>query len=84
LADVADAIVDSIYVLLGMAVAFGIDIHPVWYAVHEANMATLGEDGKQMKPEGWTPPYIEGILQAQIDQRKPSELNALIEQKNAD
>lgn len=66
---VADSIVDMIYVLLGMAVQFGIDVRPVWDAVHAANMAKVGgevrSDGKRMKPDGWKPPDVAGILARQ-------------------
>jgi predicted HAD superfamily Cof-like phosphohydrolase len=66
---VADAIGDLVYVLLGTAVAYGIDIRPVWAAIQAANMAKEGggtrADGKIMKPVGWTAPDIEGILKAQ-------------------
>jgi predicted HAD superfamily Cof-like phosphohydrolase len=64
--ETADAIADSIYVLVGCAIAFGIDIRPVWREVHRSNLAKVGgpvdADGKQLKPEGWTPPDIAGVL----------------------
>lgn len=70
LAAVADDIVDSVYVIVGTASALGIDIEPVWEAVQRANMAKLTgpirEDGKQLKPEGWTPPDINKIIREQI------------------
>ena len=66
---VADGIVDSIYVLLGTAVSYGIDIAPIWRAVHAANMAKVGgatrADGKILKPEGWQPPNIKQLLTLQ-------------------
>lgn len=69
LAGIADAIADLIYVLLGRAVSYGIDMRPVWEAVHQANMAKVGgskrSDGKVMKPEGWEPPDIEAIIARQ-------------------
>ena len=70
---IADGLADSIYVLVGTALEYGIPLHKVWDAVQEANMAkvdpTTGkvlrrEDGKVLKPEGWTPPDIAGILRA--------------------
>ena len=64
---VADAYADLIYYAIGGALAHGIDLRPVWDAVHEANMKkTAGpkrEDGKQLKPEGWEPPNIWSALQ---------------------
>lgn len=66
---VADGIADSIVVLLGTAIAYGIDMRPVWDEVHKANMAKVGgpkrADGKQLKPEGWQSPNIQAILDKQ-------------------
>lgn len=70
-AGVADALADLIYVALGTAVRFGIDLPRVWEAVHAANLAKFGEGswrdetGKIRKPENWVHPDIEGILAAQ-------------------
>lgn len=65
----ADGLADLIYVLLGTAASYGIDLRPVWAAVHAANMAKDGggtrADGKVLKPPGWAPPDIEGILSSQ-------------------
>lgn len=69
LIELADGIVDSIYVLLGTAVSFGINVNQVWTEVHKTNMAKVGgnvrEDGKILKPEGWKPPRIREILISQ-------------------
>lgn len=66
---VADGIADSLYVLIGTAVAAGIDLHPVWREVQRANMdkrhGPVRADGKRLKPEGWRPPDITGVLMAQ-------------------
>lgn len=66
---IADGIVDLIYVLVGTAICYGIDVRPIWNAVHEANMKKTGggmrEDGKVLKPEGWQPPDVEGLLTKQ-------------------
>lgn len=67
---VADAIGDMIYVLCGMAVVYGIPLNEVYAEIQRSNMAKLGldgkpiyrEDGKVLKPEGWTPPDIEGVM----------------------
>lgn len=67
--EIADGITDSIVVLLGTAVSYGIDIRPIWDEVHKTNMAKstgpIREDGKRLKPEGWVPPNVEGILRVQ-------------------
>lgn len=69
LVEIADGIADSIVVLLGTAVTYGIDIRPIWDEVHRTNMAKKGgpvrEDGKKLKPEGWQPPDIKKILDGQ-------------------
>lgn len=62
-----DAIGDMIYILIGTAVECGIPLDRVWAEIQRSNMAkvdvTTGkakhrEDGKILKPPGWTPPDI--------------------------
>ena len=69
LVELADGICDSIVVLLGTAVTYGIDIRPIWDEVHRTNMAkgdgVLREDGKRLKPEGWKPPRVAKLLKEQ-------------------
>lgn len=66
LAALADGIADSIVVLVGTAVVCGIDMVPIWNEVMRTNFAKAGgplrEDGKRLKPEGWTPPDIHALL----------------------
>jgi len=73
LVGIADGIADSIVVLLGTAVTYGIDMRPIWNAVHETNMAKKGgsirPDGKKLKPEGWTHPDIERLIKEQQNGR---------------
>jgi len=68
-ADVADGIVDSIYVLIGCAVSFGIDLGPIWNEVHRSNMLKAGgprdSNGKILKPEGWKHPDIAKLIEEQ-------------------
>lgn len=67
--EMADAIADLIYVLLGTAIAYGIDMRPVWAEVQRSNLSKAGgerrADGKVQKPAGFTPPDIAGILERQ-------------------
>ena len=69
LPETIDGICDLIYVALGAAVEFGVNLHKPFRAVHESNMkkAEGGKDarGKQLKPIGWTPPDIAGLLREQ-------------------
>lgn len=93
LVEIADALADLCYVVIGTAVAYGIPLDKVFEEVHRSNMKKavlceacggaklvspagpvcircsgtgLGvkyrEDGKVLKPEGWTPPDIKGVL----------------------
>ncbi len=72
---IADGIVDTIVVLLGTAVSYGIDIEPIWDEVHKTNMAKSGggtrEDGKILKPKNWQPPNIARLLEEQINGTVP-------------
>src|ERR671926_1228160 len=62
-----DGLCDLLVVAYGAALEFGIDLEPFFDEVHASNMAKQGgsvrEDGKRLKPEGWLPPDIAGILQ---------------------
>ena len=70
LVEVADALADIIYIACGTAVSYGIPLDDIFAEVHRSNMAKLvdgkvirREDGKIQKPEGWTAPDIEGVLE---------------------
>ncbi len=66
--EIADGIIDAIYVLVGAGVTLGMPLRKVWDEVQRSNMAKVEggirrrEDGKILKPEGWTPPDIAGAL----------------------
>jgi predicted HAD superfamily Cof-like phosphohydrolase len=70
LVEFADAIADVLYVTIGMAVTHGLPLEEIFEEVHRTNMAKFvngkpllrESDGKIMKPEGWTPPDIAGII----------------------
>lgn len=63
-----DGICDLLAVTYGAGAEFGIDVAPFWDEVHRTNMAKAGgpmrADGKRLKPPGWTPPDIAGLLAA--------------------
>lgn len=67
--EVADAIADTIYVLIGTAVSMGIPLHEVWVEVQRSNMAKVegggrrNAAGKVIKPEGWTPPQLDAMFE---------------------
>lgn len=65
---IADALVDTLYVVYGTAVSYGIDLEPIFEEVHRSNMTKsdeIREDGKVMKGEDWSPPDIIPILKQQ-------------------
>lgn len=78
---VADALGDLLYVVNGAGLRFGIDLEPVFWEIHRSNMAKAGpdgkvqyrEDGKVLKPEGWLPPQLEEIINAQMEGNRSSD-----------
>lgn len=68
LAALADGLADLDYVVEGTRLAFGIPRLEVAAEVHRSNMSKRGgekdERGKWKKPDNWTPPNIQGVLQA--------------------
>lgn len=73
-----DAVLDLMYVVAGTAVAQGTQMAPGWVEVQRSNMAKFGpggsirEDGKILKPPGWTPPDLRPIVMAQCRPPKPA------------
>ncbi len=64
---------DLLYVTYGALVAFGVEPDGVFAEVHRANMQKATgprrEDGKQLKPEGWRPADVSGVLAKQSRHR---------------
>lgn len=65
IASQADALIDCYYYSLNAAAKKGVNLSKVFKVVHQANMNKKikgkfikREDGKIMKPDGWTPPNI--------------------------
>lgn len=60
-----DALCDLLYVTLGAGVEMGVELEPFFDEVHSANMKKVGgrvrEDGKQLKPAGWSPPDLAAV-----------------------
>jgi predicted HAD superfamily Cof-like phosphohydrolase len=63
-----DACMDMIWVILGYCYMKGYNVDGAWNEVARSNLAKINpetgkvikrEDGKVLKPEGWTPPSLE-------------------------
>lgn len=65
---IVDGCADISVVTIGTLIAFGIDDEPVLEEVDRANLRKFEagsyrrEDGKWMKPPGWSPPDILGVI----------------------
>lgn len=76
--EVADALGDMVYVIYGFAIVLGINLDDVLEEIQRANMSKLDEDGKPiyredgkvLKPKGWTAPDIEEVLERQSPLRQ--------------
>ncbi len=68
LKEVVDGCADISVVTIGTLISFGIDDDPVLQEVDASNLRKFSEgsyrrdDGKWMKPPGWTPPDIMGAI----------------------
>lgn len=77
LAEMADALIDLVYVAMGTAVMMGLPWQLLWDEVQQKNMEKVkvesAADSKRghafdiKKPAGWTPPDIAGLLKAFTD-----------------
>lgn len=83
LVGVADGLADVLYVVIGTAVAYGIDIQEVFDEVHRSNLSKTvwdeerqrwyiekDEFGKAIKPDTYSPADIVPIINNQIDNGK--------------
>lgn len=75
LANVAKELADLLYVVYGTAVAYGMDMEPVFREVHRSNLSKVGgykrADGKWVKPPTYSPAQVGPLLAAQ-SARNPS------------
>lgn len=65
LEQLSDGIADSMVVLMGTVLAFGIPIEEIYTEVHRSNMSKdikKNEYGKTIKGPNWSPPNIKAIL----------------------
>jgi predicted HAD superfamily Cof-like phosphohydrolase len=73
--ELADGCADLIWVLQGLMLSVGIPMQEVWDEVARSNLAKIDpetgvvlkrEDGKILKPAGWTAPDIKTIIDASL------------------
>ena len=66
-----DALIDILVVTIGAIHSMGADAEGAWNEVMRSNLAKIDlesgrvlkrEDGKVLKPEGWTPPWLDPYL----------------------
>lgn len=74
--EVADACIDSIYVILQLMNTLGLPAEALFAEVHRSNMAKRDpktgevkrrEDGKVLKPDSWTPPNLWEVCKRESD-----------------
>lgn len=70
--DQLDALIDILVVTIGAIHSMGADAEGAWQEVMRTNLSKIDvntgkvnkrEDGKVLKPEGWTPPNLKPFLQ---------------------
>lgn len=74
LTELADGIADSMVVLIGTAISFGIPIEEVFTEVHRSNMTKSTEKndyGKTIKGPNFEPPKIREIIQKIYNLQEP-------------
>lgn len=70
LPSIAKEICDVLVVTIGVARSYGLELGPLWNAVHKSNMAKVGgpvdpKTGKHLKPKGWKKPDMEKLVRKQ-------------------
>jgi predicted HAD superfamily Cof-like phosphohydrolase len=74
-----DAILDIIWVLLGLGIAMKLPMPAGWDEVARSNFAKIdpvtgkvekNNNGKVKKPEGWTPPNLKALIELRNANRK--------------
>lgn len=64
-----DGVVDLVYVCIGAALAWGVDLEDIWDEVHSSNMSKEGggtrPDGKLLKGPNYRAPDIARLLKEQ-------------------
>lgn len=76
--EMADALVDILYVTYGALAAFGLPADKLFQEVHRSNMSKLGadgkpiyrEDGKVMKGPNYTPPDLASIVRSHTEAKR--------------
>ncbi|WP_420628142.1 hypothetical protein [Candidatus Leptofilum sp.] len=62
---------DLLYVTYGAILACGINPDPIFAEVHRANLSKAGgprrADGKILKPPGWQPADVHGVIENQVN-----------------
>jgi predicted HAD superfamily Cof-like phosphohydrolase len=89
LTETADAITDLLVVVLGCAIACGIDIQPCWDEVHRSNMSKFAdghrrEDGKWIKGPSYSPANLKPIIETQQLTGHKVEASALTVNERSD
>lgn len=69
--NISDGLADSLYVILGTAIACGIDLEPIFNEVHRSNMSKFidgwkDQDGKWIKGPSYSSANLRPIIESQI------------------
>lgn len=75
LVEIADALGDMMVIIAGTALEYGIPINDVMAEIQRSNLAKFPggqvlrrSDGKILKPDGWEPPDVAGIISRQTNE----------------